>query len=139
MGLIGGMGVIASPILGWLSDYARDLRRLEAAILWIAVIGVVLISMAHSWPPLIAGSIIVGTVYASYIPILPSITKHLVGPDFFGRAWGLISMGGSIGAASGCFLGGMIYDFQGGYGLLWIVLSICFVGASLLLLMVKAA
>jgi predicted MFS family arabinose efflux permease len=133
LGLISGIGIIASPGLGWVSDRVRSKKKLGALILVMAVVGIFFIFIARSGLVLALGSIIVGTAYSSYVPILPSITRTLFGRDFFGRVWGLISMGGSIGAAMGSWLGGYFHDRWGNYNLFWIVLALCFLAASVAL------
>jgi sugar phosphate permease len=52
-------------------------------------VGIFFIFIARSSLVLALGSIIVGTAYSSYVPILPSVTRTLFGRDFFGRVWGL--------------------------------------------------
>jgi MFS family permease len=136
LGLISGIGIIASPGLGWVSDQVRSKKKLGALILVMAVVGIFFIFIARSGLVLALGSIIVGTAYSSYVPILPSITRTLCGRDFFGRVWGLISMGGSIGAALGSWLGGYLHDRYGNYNLFWLVLALCFLAASVALLSV---
>lgn len=134
LGLISGIGIVASPGLGWVSDRVRSKKKLGALILVMAVVGIFFIFIARSGLVLALGSIIVGTAYSSYVPILPSITRALFGKDFFGRVWGLISMGGSIGAALGSWLGGYLHDSCGNYNLFWLVLALCFLAASVGLL-----
>jgi MFS family permease len=136
LGLISGIGIIASPGLGWVSDRVRSKKKLGALILVMAVVGIFFIFIARSGLVLALGSIIVGTAYSSYVPILPSITRTLCGRDFFGRVWGLISMGGSIGAALGSWLGGYLHDRYGNYNFFWLVLALCFLAASVALLSV---
>ncbi len=133
LGLISGIGIIASPGLGWVSDRVQSKKKLGALILVIAVVGIFFIFIARSSLVLALGSIIVGMAYSSYVPILPSITRTLFGRDFFGRVWGLISMGGSIGAALGSWLGGYLHDRCGNYNLFWMVLALCFLSASVAL------
>ncbi len=136
LGLIPGIGVIASPLLGWLCDQVHSQKRLGALILAIAVAGIFFIFVAKSWLVLALGSIVVGTAYASYAPIYSSVTRSLFGPDFFGRAWGFMAMGGSIGAALGSWLGGYLYDLQGNYHLVWLMMAISFLAASTTLFLV---
>jgi MFS family permease len=139
LGLIPGIGVIASPLLGWLSDQVHSQKNLGALILAIAVVGIFFISVAQSWLVLALGSIVVGTAYASYAPIYSSLTRSLFGPDFFGRAWGFMAMGGSIGAALGSWLGGYLYDLQGNYRLVWLMMAISFWAASITLFLLDTA
>ena len=135
LGLISGIGVIACPLLGWISDHVESKKKLGALILIIAMAGIFFIFIARSGLILALGSIIVGTAYASYVPILPSITRNLFGNDLFGRAWGFISTGGSIGAALGSWLGGYVHDIRGNYHLVWLIFSLCFLTASVTLLL----
>jgi MFS family permease len=136
LGLVTGIGVIASPLLGWISERIQSKKKLGAWILGLATLGILLIYVAKSGILLALGSIVVGTAYASYVPIFPSITRALFGQEFFGRAWGLICMGGSIGAALGSWLGGYLHDLRGNYELVWLVMALSFLAASVILLMV---
>ena len=136
LGLIPGIGVIASPLVGWLFDLVHDKKKLGALILALAVAGVFFIYIARSWLVLALGSIVVGTSYASYVPIHCSLVRTLVGPDFFGRAWGVMATGGSIGAALGSWLGGHLYDLRGNYHLVWIIMAFCLLAASIALFLV---
>jgi MFS family permease len=133
LGLVSGVGVIASPVVGWMADRTPNKKRLGASVLVTGMGGIFLIAAADTWLILALGSVIVGITYASYMPVYPSITRSLVGKTFFGRAWGFISMGGSIGAAAGIWVGGYLYDLQGDYHLLWLILAFCFLAASLTL------
>lgn len=139
LGLIPGIGVIASPLLGWISDLVHSKKKLGALILAMAVVGIFFIFIAESWLVLALGSIIVGTAYASYAPIYSSLARSLFGPDFFGRAWGFIATGGSIGAALGSWLGGHLYDLRGNYHLVWVIMAISFLAASIAMILLDMA
>ena len=136
LGLVSGSRVIFSPLMGWISDRVRSQKKLGAGILATAVLGILLISIAGSGKVLYLGAIVVGTAYASYTPIFASITRSLFGRDLFGRAWGLISIGGCIGSALGSWSGGYIHDLQGTYDLVWLIMALCFLLSSLALLLV---
>ena len=126
------------PVIGWISDRFTNRKRLGAILILIGVVGVLLIFIAEKWIVLALGSALVGVSYGSYMPIFPSITKAVVGTEVFGRVWGFISMGGSLGAAIGCGIGGYIYDLFGNYNLLWFIIAVCFLAASVSLLLVNA-
>jgi len=138
LSLITGMGVVFSPVIGWISDRFTNRKRLGATLILIGVVGVLLIFAADKWIVLALGSALVGVSYGSYMPIFPSITKAVVGRKVFGRVWGFISMGGSLGAAIGCGTGGYIYDLFQNYNLLWFIIGACFLAASVSLLLVNA-
>jgi MFS family permease len=139
LGLIAGIGVIASPLIGWVSDRVHSQKNLGALILAMGGAGIFFIFVAQSWLVLALGSIVVGTTYASYAPIYSSLTRSLFGPDFFGRAWGFMSMGGSIGAALGSWLSGYVYDRQGNYHLVWLIMAISFLAASMTLFLLDTS
>jgi MFS family permease len=139
LGFVTGIGVIASPLTGWISERIQSKKKLGAGILAFATVGILLIFIAKSGIVLALGSMVVGTAYASYVPIFPPITRALFGEDFFGRAWGLICMGGSIGAALGSWLGGYLHDLRGNYDSVWLVMALSFLAASVTLLLVDTA
>jgi len=136
LGFVTGIGVISSPLLGWIADRIQNKKKLGAWILALATVGILFIFIARSGLVLTLGSIIVGTAYASYVPIFPAITRALFGNDFFGRAWGFVCMGGSLGAALGSWLGGYLHDLRGNYDLVWLVMALSFLAASSTLFMV---
>lgn len=136
LGLINGAGVVFSPIIGGLSDRVASRKRFGAILILMGIAGIFFIFIAGTWAFLALGSIFVGICYCSYMPIFPSIVRSHVGKDFFGRVWGFISMGGSIGAAIGCGIGGFVYDLWGNYSLLWLFIAICFLLASICLALV---
>ncbi len=137
LGLVSGIGVISSPLLGWISDRIASKKNLGAWILALATVGILFIYIAKSGLILALGSIIVGTAYASYVPIFPAITRALFGNDFFGRAWGFVCMGGSLGAALGSWLGGYLHDLRGDYEMVWVVMALSFFAASFSLFLVE--
>ena len=139
LGFVSGIGVIASPLIGWISQRIQSKKKLGAAILAFATVGILLIFVAKSGIVLALGSMVVGTAYASYVPIFPSITRALFGEEFFGRAWGLICMGGSTGAALGSWLGGYLHDLRGNYEGVWLVMALSFLAAAITLLLVDTA
>jgi len=64
-----------------------------AIIVGVGVAGALFIFVAGSWVTLALGSVFVGMAFCSYLPIFLSITREVVGVEFFGRVWGFISMG----------------------------------------------
>jgi len=139
LGFVTGSGVISSPLLGWIADRIQSKKKLGAWVFALATGGIFFIFMARSGFVLTLGSIIVGLAYASYVPIFPAITRALFGNDFFGRAWGFICMGGSIGAAIGSWLGGYLHDLRGDYEMVWAVMALSFLAASASLFLVDTA
>jgi len=139
LGLVTGSGIIFSPMLGWMADRVQSKKKLGAGVFALAVGGILIIFIARSGFVLALGSIIVGLAYASYVPIFPAITRDLLGHDFFGRAWGFLCMGGSLGAAMGSWLGGYLHDLRGDYGMVWAVMALSFLAASLSLLLVDTS
>jgi len=137
LSLISATGIIGCPFVGWVAGRFDKITNVGAFFIGLGAVGVLLIDKRASGMWLLLGSILVGVSYCSYMPILPFITKSVVGSLGFGKMWSFVSMGGSLGAALGSWVGGMIFDVVLDYHFLWLSTAACFLAASIMILCVS--
>ena len=117
---LGAMGVssaIGKVFFGWLCD--RMLPKYAWAIgqgLMAASVAILLNIHADSSIALIwAYALVLGLGVGAWLPTLSILASSNFGLTFYGAVFGVLSMAPSIGAATGPFFAGLMYDATGTY------------------------
>lgn len=101
--------------------------------------GGVLFALAHACdlPTFYIVGAILGLLYGSVMPIIPSLTGDFFGTRFVGAILGTLQVGYMGGAAIGPLLAGYIFDITGGYYTAFVIAAILAAIAFLLCLLLK--
>jgi sugar phosphate permease len=115
-GILGITGSAGKILLGYLSDlYGRE--RINTLGVGLAALGILCLINAGSAPavfPLLF-ALLFGLGYGAAAPLLPSVTADIFIGRAFGVIFGMISIGGGAGGASGAFIAGLLHDLTGTY------------------------
>ena len=131
LGLMLGVSIIGRLGIGRLAD------RFEPRI----IMGVVIICMGLSSLPLLAPAnptmrslfvVLYGVAQGGGVTVIPLVVQPLFGMRAFGKIYGLIVVGMTVGLSIGNYLGGQIYDLKGGYTWAVLVASVAGLLAGLL-------
>ena len=122
---------------GYLSDKMHRPMLLASIYLLRAMTFILLMNITDSPTILFTFSILFGIFdYASF-PIVANLVATHIGRKVMGFSMGLIFASNSLGAASGSFLGGYIYDIYASYNYVWIFSVLMAALASFLTLFIK--
>lgn len=132
LSLVNLAGVI---VAGLLADRTRPDVVLATIYLLRGSLFVVLMFLTNGSPELLVGfSIAFGLVDYSTVPPTVAIAQKKFGGSSAGLCLGFIAAGHGIGAALGAVAGGLIFDSQGAYGMLWQASALMSVFAGLIFL-----
>jgi MFS family permease len=131
-GVLSALNLAGMIAAGWLSD--RVHRPLLLAVIYTAraTAFVLLLFVADNYPLLIVFAILFGLFDYSTVPVTASYLASRLGVRMLGLSMGLLAAGHAVGGAAGAWAGGVVFDWNGGYGALWIASVALAVGAALL-------
>ncbi len=138
-GLLSLVNLIGMIGAGWLTDRVNRPLLLAAIYMLRALTFILLGSIpGTSVEMLFLFAILFGAVDYSTVPVTASLVASHVGIKTMGLAMGLISAGHAIGGAMGAFAGGYLFTATQTYDLVWTGSVWLAVGASVLVLFLKA-
>jgi len=126
LAILSGTGVLISPLAGWATTRLGNYRLVGTLIFLLALAGMVVVCYANSATDFFISSVLVGIGYGGYVPVLPALAMRIYPLALFGRLWGLITVGGCLGAALGTWAGGLIFDLTGNYDWAWWLAALAF-------------
>ena len=119
-GVLSALNLAGMIAAGWLSD--RVHRPLLLAVIYTAraTAFILLLFVADNYPLLIVFAILFGLFDYSTVPVTASYLASRLGVRMLGLSMGLLAAGHAVGGAAGAWAGGVVFDWNGGYGALWI-------------------
>jgi predicted MFS family arabinose efflux permease len=119
-GVLSALNLAGMIAAGWLSD--RVHRPLLLAVIYMAraTAFILLLFVADNYPLLIVFAILFGLFDYSTVPVTASYLASRLGVRVLGLSMGLLAAGHAVGGAAGAWAGGVVFDWNGGYGALWI-------------------
>jgi predicted MFS family arabinose efflux permease len=134
-GLVGLVSVPGKMGLGLLSDRTnRELAYTLSFACLVLSLGVLV--LAGQYPT--SGfaylyAVLVALGYSATAPLMPAAASDLFSGPRFSTIFGYLHLGNSLGAATGAWIGGRIFDSTGSYaGALWLALVTAVSSATLL-------
>ena len=124
--------VVATPLLGWMSDRFGS-RLLLAGLAVLAMVGAVLIGFGSSLPTLVAGVALIGFSGSVWALMAAAMVVEF-GPDGVGRAFGALMLCLPLSSATGALIA-RAQEMTGGYGPPLLGLGLfCLVGGASVLM-----
>ncbi|MCU9840484.1 MFS transporter [Ruegeria sp. WL0004] len=109
-------GIAGRVAFGKLVDVIGAVRAYMTAVLWMTAM-ILGFTMIESLGTFKIYAVIYGFGYAGVMTGILASTATLTHPTRRGAALGKVNMFGALGHANGGFLGGLLFDFTGGYEL----------------------
>lgn len=134
-GFVGLVSIPGKMGLGLLSDRTnRELAYTLAFACLVASLGVLVLAGTHpasGLPYLYA--VLIGLGYSATAPLMPAAASDLFSGPRFSTIFGCLHLGNSLGASTGAWIGGRIFDGTGSYAAaLWLALVTAVASATLL-------
>jgi MFS family permease len=120
-GVLAGFNLLGMAVAGWLADKMHR-PLLLGTIYGMRGLSFLILMMVPSYdvPALFLFAVMFGLFDYSTIPATTSLIASHVGLRVMGLALGMLGMFHSAGAATGAFLGGVLYDLFQQYTWVWI-------------------
>ncbi len=110
-----GPGALAGRIGGGiLADRVGGKWALFTSLL-LQTLPIPLLLLSPTLPMLYVIAVFVGLGMGGHGTMYPFVTREFYGPRRVGLLFGTFAMGGSLGMATGGFMGGLLYDLSGDY------------------------
>lgn len=136
LSLIGGATWVGTLIFGFLSR-KFERRLLLVAIYFIRAATLFLILNKPSMPDLTLFAILFGLTQFSMVPLISAWIGDTYGNMYLGRIFGIITLIHALGASSGTYIDGLIFDVTDSYRSAFIVSSTLAFIASALIYFIK--
>ena len=129
---VGVTGVIGALTFGNIGD-RYNTRYILAVAYSFRGIGYGVLLLANSLPLATVGGMIIGASWTSVISLTGSVSAEQFGLRRLGTVYGAIFGIMPLGAASGVWIAGRVYDSQGSYDLaLWAAMAVGLTSAALI-------
>jgi len=136
LSLIGGATWVGTLLFGFLSQ-KFERRHLIAAIYSIRAATFFILLYEPHISGLTAFSILFGLTQFSMVPLIAAWMGDRYGNAYLGRLFGFITLIHAVGASSGTYLNGWIFDASGSYRLTFVISSTLAFTASALIYFIK--
>ncbi|MBK9711797.1 MAG: MFS transporter [Kouleothrix sp.] len=133
LALMGAMNFVGTLASGWLTDRYNP-RRLLAWYYGFRGLSLLLLPFVHSFGGLAVFAVLFGLDYIATVPPTAALVADIFGRKHVGAVFGWVFCAHQIGAALAAWLGGVVRDATGDYGVAFIaagVLAITAAGLSL--------
>jgi MFS family permease len=137
-GVLAGIGITTTSALGAVSIAVIGLFNIAGTLLagylgkrytkkyllfWIYV-GRTIAAAAFILMPITPASVLIfsavmGSLWLATVPLTSGLVAHIYGIRYMGTLYGVVFLSHQIGGFLGVWLGGAMYDLNGGYGLVW--------------------
>ncbi len=134
-GFVGLVSIPGKMGLGLLSDRTnRELAYTLAFACLVASLGALVLAASYPTSGLAyLYAVLIGVGYSATAPLMPASASDLFSGPRFSTIFGFLHLGNSLGAATGAWIGGKIFDSTGSYAAaLWLALVTALLSPALL-------
>ena len=119
-GLLSAFNMIGMVTAGWLTDRWHRPRLLATIYAVRGLSFILLLFIGQDATLLVLFAVLFGLFDFSTVPVTASLVASRLGLPIMGLAMGLIAAGHALGAATGAFLGGWLFDLFARYDWVWL-------------------
>ncbi len=129
---VGAMSIVGALVFGYFSD-RRGVRPILAIAYGLRGFGYIILLMADSLPVATLGVMIIGISWTSVISLTGAISADQFGLRRLGTVYGSIFGVMPLGAASGVWIAGRVFDDTGSYDIALVISMALGIGAALII------
>ncbi len=135
--LIGLANIFGSLGSGWLSGRGSK-RRLLVANYSLRAVAIVLFILLPSTPASAIGfGLVIGVLWLSTVPPTSGLVMVMFGSGYMTMLYGFAFFSHQVGGFLGVWLGGVLYEATGSYGVVWWLAAALSVGSALIHLPIR--
>ena len=119
LGTIGLFNIIGTIVAGWMGSRWQKKNLLSLLYLARGILFLVFLYLPVNEVTVLGFSAILGLLWLSTVPLTGGIVAQVFGPRYMGTLFAIVFFSHQLGAFSGVFLGGLLYDIYGTYEAAW--------------------
>lgn len=138
LALMGAMNFVGTVTSGWLTDRYNP-RKLLAWYYGFRGLSLLLLPFVHDFSGLAMFAVLFGLDYIATVPPTAALVAHIFGRKHVGAVFGWVFCAHQFGAALAAWLGGVVRDATGDYGVAFIAAGVLAITAAGLALRIGRA
>ena len=119
LGTIGLFNIIGTIVAGWMGSRWQKKNLLSLLYLARGILFLVFLYLPVNEVTVLGFSAVLGLLWLSTVPLTSGIVAQVFGPRYMGTLFAIVFFSHQLGAFSGVFLGGLLYDIYGTYDAAW--------------------
>ena len=117
--VIGLANIVGTIAAGWLGKFYSKKYLLSAIYTGRTVAAAAFFLFPITPASVLLFSAVMGALWLASIPLTSGLIAHIYGLRYMGTLYGVIFLSHQLGGFTGVWLGGLLYDTQGSYDLVW--------------------
>jgi MFS family permease len=119
LGTIGLFNMVGTIAAGWMGQRWRKKNLLSLLYLSRGLLFFVFILLPVNVYTVLGFSAVLGLLWLSTVPLTSGIVAQVFGPRYMGTLFAIVFFSHQLGAFTGVWLGGYVYDKYGSYNAAW--------------------
>ena len=119
LAIVGGANIVGTWFFGSLGGRYPKPYVLSAIYAMRSAVIAAFILTPPSPVTVVIFSVAVGLAWLPTVPLTSALVAAIFGPKYMGTLYGFVFLAHQVGAFSGVWTGGRVYDLYGSYDLLW--------------------
>ncbi|OYW55656.1 MAG: MFS transporter [Rhodobacterales bacterium 32-66-7] len=117
--VIGIFNIAGTLCAGWLGKRYPKKYLLFGIYVGRTITAAVFILMPITPTSVLVFSAVMGSLWLATVPLTSGLVAHIYGIRYMGTLYGFVFLSHQIGGFLGVWLGGLLYDLNGGYEIVW--------------------
>ena len=130
------LGIVFSPLIGWLCDVV-NIKVMGCVVILSLALACLVFSVANTFPLLLVATFFQGVGGGGVYPLWASLVGHLYHIRVYGQAMGAVTLVAALISAAAPVLGGWSHDASGSYRLMFIIMLVILLATSLLTVLIR--
>jgi len=124
LGLIGLFNAFGTYTAGLLGARFSQRRLLALVYLLRTVTIIVYLALPITVASTLVFAAVMGFLWLSVVPLVAGLIGRMFGLGYFNTLYGVAFLSHQLGSFAGAWMGGVVFDFTGGYGIAWAALIV---------------
>lgn len=119
LAIVGGANIVGTWFFGSLGGRYPKPYVLSSIYAMRAVVMAAFILTPPNPVTVVVFSVAVGLAWLPTVPLTSALVAAIFGPKYMGTLYGIVFLAHQVGAFTGVWMGGRVYDLYGNYDLIW--------------------
>ncbi len=119
LALVGLFNIVGSLTAGWLGGRVSKRNCLGAIYAARSLVMIAFILLPISGPSSLVFGAVMGLLWLGTVPLTSGLIVVFFGTRYLSMLYGIVFFSHQVGSFLGAWMGGLLYDLQGSYDLMW--------------------